>query len=307
MGHCGNTGSPSDGETILSLRKHVEGDLWSPHLTFILDRDGWLGEMKGRANDKPAERYHRMIIALLKNPKVVGIKGGGHAPEANFALDDLSYSEEKELVAAKPGLNGLHYLYRTKNWEVLHRIIKEQFRNADIRIAGFDGGDIILGRWDNVASIIDDYTPSYDSLFEEITERLNDDNLGSVADSFHIDYYESTWKENWHDLMSFQYGNEHFDFEHGKPEIRLDIHTYISDVDSGEITPDQLLSVSRGTENESNLGEYVSDPIELLILQSIYDRLKIPELIYEIKSHYTTEGGTYSPTSNDPRQLRFDF
>jgi hypothetical protein len=106
MGHCGNSGDDS-GARILSLRRIVtKGNkrFWKPSLTFILDRDGVLGEMKGRGNDKPVERYHAKITELLLNPLIKGIKGGGYLPENNFEIGDLSPDEKKRITEMKPRL-----------------------------------------------------------------------------------------------------------------------------------------------------------------------------------------------------------
>lgn len=111
MGHCGN--SPMEGAanvSILSLREPKQAGaetLWYPHLTFILhgpgDR-GSLGEMKGRGNDKPVAKYHPYIIALLKDPRIYGIVGGGYKPENNFALSDLTPEQRQEVAAANPAV-----------------------------------------------------------------------------------------------------------------------------------------------------------------------------------------------------------
>ena len=115
MGHCGNRASYKSDETILSLRKSVNYQgkkWWRPVCTFILDGNRFLGEMKGRGNDKPAARYHPYIIALLKSKYVEGIKGGGYMPRNNFSLDDLDDSQRNELIEMKPELGGLLPLYR---------------------------------------------------------------------------------------------------------------------------------------------------------------------------------------------------
>lgn len=115
MGHCGNRASYKSDETILSLRKNVNYQgkkWWRPVCTFILDGNRYLGEMKGRGNDKPAARYHPYIIALLKSKYVEGIKGGGYMPRNNFSLDDLDDSQRNELIEMKPELGGLLPLYR---------------------------------------------------------------------------------------------------------------------------------------------------------------------------------------------------
>lgn len=105
MGHCGNVPSFSHGDRILSFRIKNENDEWTPVLTFILHEDGYLGEMKGRGNEKPAKRYHPYIVELLKNTKLIkGIKGGGYMPESNFNINDLEEKEREELTSINPEL-----------------------------------------------------------------------------------------------------------------------------------------------------------------------------------------------------------
>jgi hypothetical protein len=112
MGHCGNGGTPKYGDTVLSLRKHIHDDYWEPALTFILDRNGYLGEMKGRGNDKPTEAYHKYIIKLLLNPIVKGMKGGGYMPENNFSMEDLPDAIQEKLETTKPCLMPIWKLYK---------------------------------------------------------------------------------------------------------------------------------------------------------------------------------------------------
>jgi hypothetical protein len=92
MGHCGNCGGDYN-DIVLSLRKLKEkgNRIYArPSLTFILDEDGFLGEMKGRANTKPKEEYHPYILKLLgERDFIKGIKGGGYLPQHNFSLTDL--------------------------------------------------------------------------------------------------------------------------------------------------------------------------------------------------------------------------
>ena len=57
MGHCGN-GAGKMGDVLYSLREPVPKKnklLWRPHLTFICNKNGFFGEMKGRANSKPSQ------------------------------------------------------------------------------------------------------------------------------------------------------------------------------------------------------------------------------------------------------------
>jgi len=111
MGHCGN--SPEANNTkqqILSLReprKVGAQTWWEPHATFIYNLNGYLGEMKGKQNNKPVPRLHPYILGLLKLPMVRGVVGGGYKPENNFRLSDLSPEMQQELSQARPDLFSL--------------------------------------------------------------------------------------------------------------------------------------------------------------------------------------------------------
>lgn len=108
LGHCGNVvGRTNTNQRLLSFRRPVEvkGQMhWRPSLTFVLEPDGHLGEMKGRENTKPKAEYHPYIVELLKLPLIKGIEGGGYKPEANFSLMDLPQETREELVTLKPEL-----------------------------------------------------------------------------------------------------------------------------------------------------------------------------------------------------------
>lgn len=96
MGHCGNAPSRRPGDRVLSYRTQVSDTEVMPHLTFILHNDGYLGEMKGRTNQKPDKKYHPAIVKLLveKQDMIKGIRSGGYAPANNFSIMDL---EDKSL------------------------------------------------------------------------------------------------------------------------------------------------------------------------------------------------------------------
>jgi hypothetical protein len=116
MGHCGNSPRSHTKDKILSLRRKVpRGNvtLWKPSLTFIMRDDGVITEMKGRGNEKPAPKYHAMIVALLKLPLIKGILGGGYLPEKNFSLTDLPDEERLALLDENPELQSA-YDYWTK-------------------------------------------------------------------------------------------------------------------------------------------------------------------------------------------------
>jgi len=100
-GHCGNAAG-IEGDNILSLRDPQN----IANLTFI-ENKGILGETKGIKNSKPSPKFHQPIIELLKNDKIITIKGGGYLPKNNFSLDDLSNKEE--LLKLKPDLDFVNY------------------------------------------------------------------------------------------------------------------------------------------------------------------------------------------------------
>jgi len=98
MGHCGNVPSEVEGDEIWSLRKehNIGGKkYYEPHLTFIHNQ-GFLGEMKGRNNEKPTKQYHSKIHALLDQTGAVPF-GGGYAPQNNFDIKDLEPEKAAKL------------------------------------------------------------------------------------------------------------------------------------------------------------------------------------------------------------------
>ena len=134
MGHCGNKASHKPYHTILSLRKEYNLDgkkYYEPHLTFVLDKEyGALGEMKGRANEKPSPKYHRYIKELLKQPFIKMIKGGGYRPENNFCFSDLALEYQKEVLDVNPDL-----VYDDVSQDNLYKILMlpEEYRHAEWR------------------------------------------------------------------------------------------------------------------------------------------------------------------------------
>ncbi len=106
MRHCGN-GDADVRDLLYSLREPVRkphGDFWKPHLTFII-RNGYLGEMKGFANQKPAPIYHEYVKELLQSEGVRGIRGGGYLPQNNFQFLDLEPASRIEVLEKKPSFD----------------------------------------------------------------------------------------------------------------------------------------------------------------------------------------------------------
>jgi len=117
MGHCGN--SPRSGSTdrILSFRSFQAGGDHKPHMTFILEENGFLGEMRGRSNKSPHPKYHNAIVKLLLHPMIKGI---GRArwegfQAGNFKISDLEPRLQDYLLKKKPIFAPLDFI--VKNFE----------------------------------------------------------------------------------------------------------------------------------------------------------------------------------------------
>jgi hypothetical protein len=168
MGHCGNTAGSKHDDTVLSLRKIIEkGDrkYWQPYLTFILHGDGYLGEMKGRGNDKPAERYHPYILALLeaKNSNgwiIKGIRGGGYMPENNFSVNDLTEDEQNALFEKRPELASVKWAYERFGLvdHVKESIVDELVNETGHNVSGpWDEDYLVLEKMANWEDFVDSY------------------------------------------------------------------------------------------------------------------------------------------------------
>ena len=170
MGHCGNRGGPRS-DTILSLRDKQN----IPHLTFILN-NGNLGEMKGRANEKPATKYHKYIIELLKLPIIKNVKGGGYKPENNFCLTDLKQEELDELLRSKP------------NFE--NNLLLNSFSNLslDSDVNSFPT------QIKNELSLILKYTNERFSKLRHIDEIFTEDELIEILNNEKINNLQKTYK-----------------------------------------------------------------------------------------------------------------
>jgi len=196
MGHCGNSPRENTDDTILSLRKEFPTDgkmRYSCMATFILTESGMLTEMKGRGNKKPAPRYHKYIVPLLRHDIVEGIIGGGYMPEENFSLGHLEEEGLREqLIDEKPALAGATYRIE-KAWEAgeyekaaneLESLMSEQRLDTpghvkfDLANAekGMHAVDVIMGEWENYEEVVDyfdDAAPkSLFSLLEDIDDLI---------------------------------------------------------------------------------------------------------------------------------------
>jgi hypothetical protein len=197
MGHCGNAGGDYM-DTILSLRRRVGTRIYRPSLTFILDGNHLLGEMKGRENNKPSEKYHPAIVALLKDKRIEGLKGGGYQPENNFEMSDLDDNIRKQLQAENPYLRDLPELYdfwlENKQEALGKRIITALHSDIDSRYDGMRNCKIDLE--DGYIQIehyksIDDYLDMNISYCYWLKELFTEDLPRAIMD--------------WHPTVSLHY------------------------------------------------------------------------------------------------------
>lgn len=204
MGHCGNSPRSYSDDTILSLRKDVtmgkEGVKHSPVLTFILNNNNYLTEMKGRGNDKPAARYHKYIIALLKHDMVEGIRGGGYLPENNFSINDLDDDTKDALLADKPELAGpmerIHKMIEDGKFDTLKDDLTNLMNEDNMEYNEFEFEEKLTTKNYHYTSIrlatFDDYEE-----FAGITDDKAVKSLYEVLDDLKSMQSQSAWfKEN---------------------------------------------------------------------------------------------------------------
>jgi hypothetical protein len=189
MGHCGNAPSAQIGHTVLSLRQDMGNGNFRPSLTFIFNEDtGMLGEMKGRANEKPAERYHAMICKLLLDPRVDGCEGGGYEAKNNFTVLDLPEETRMALLRVKPALLSTIdriSLYKAdpsdENRASIINAVKKSLRHYGFSFKEIDTSNpdrlmIVINKWDNIRYFARSgqiyKTEMMDDFFNELPELL---------------------------------------------------------------------------------------------------------------------------------------
>lgn len=210
MGHCGNDPTQREGQTVLSYRtKEVDDDgnpAWKPHLTFIFDTiTGYIGEMKGRNNNKPDKKYHKVIMELLKLPMIKGIVGGGYKPENNFRMSDLSEEQFEYMSELKPELLDPYDQYLMNDREVSQELVDklEEMLVTDLQLSfnGYDEKNNVFVLDNNVGNAEDVYGAYNESisvyLDDDDTEKLSvdimekylgKDELAALARYFNMQY-----------------------------------------------------------------------------------------------------------------------
>lgn len=104
-GHCGNFPRSNTNDNLYSLStlKKV-GKEWYryPHVTVVLEEDGLLGEIKGRGNTTPHDKYGDKLVDLCLLPPVKGIGEARWEEEENWTWDHFT-EEQKERILDKKG------------------------------------------------------------------------------------------------------------------------------------------------------------------------------------------------------------
>lgn len=178
MGHCGNVPQEREGDRILSFRTATENpDIWVPHLTFIRDENDYLGEMKGRGNEKPNKKYHPYIIKLLLSDYVEGVKGGGYMPENNFQLNDLDQATRERLIERKPQLASLYDLYKKEG--LTNRVKNKIYEKINVEnlpdIYGIEDDKVIVQHWDDFDDLLREI--DYIKEIEKFRKLVDDDDV----------------------------------------------------------------------------------------------------------------------------------
>lgn len=103
-GHCGNSPRSNTDDNVYSLStlKKV-GKSWYryPHITAVLEGDGLLGEIKGRGNTTPHEKYGDKLVDLCLLPEVKGIGEARWEEEENWTWDHFTEEQQQRILDEK--------------------------------------------------------------------------------------------------------------------------------------------------------------------------------------------------------------
>lgn len=190
MGHCGNQfGTETD--RLLSLRRTLKNGKHRPSLTFILDQEGYLGEMKGRANEKPNAKYHPYIITLLKSPGINGLKGGGYEPENNFDITDLTPEQREDVYSVKPAMMTCSdYLKKFGVDDTLKNKMEKTFEGLEPNLDNHPPG--LQQRGDSFVYAMDSYADWVGAL-----RTLGDESINNVLDADTSQYIGLDGDDEW--------------------------------------------------------------------------------------------------------------
>jgi hypothetical protein len=320
MGHCGNGADWKQGDTVLSLRQHKKNNQWEPHLTFIRHADGFLGETKGRGNNKPVTKYHPAIFALLKSQYVNGITGGGYSPENNFSLTDLPDAWIKELKETKWGFCTYYELKEQSRWEDASRLIHTYLHSEKIDIKSYDekSQTVVLEKYNSVTELLEMYFPWY--KLWDVLEKFFDNNDATIPfRHLRQEYYQSFLNEHFLNVVNFTYDGIEVNWQ--SAEIYMHYDDFASAYE--EAQNEHHFDISGFDHNYTSIENIeFNDPIDKLLLSCYYDLFgdmafttrttaysndSLVNLLKISKKRWGKERDIGSPTIRDGNQLDFDF
>jgi hypothetical protein len=291
MGHCGNNQGRSDRDgRILSFRTIINDKRQKPHLTFIISADGKLGEMKGRANEKPAEKYHKVIVDLLLSDMVTRITGGGHDPANNFSVNDLSDEMQETLFSKKPVFASMKYKIKNgiatnDDFDEIREVFSEyNFGNDADFAVDIATNTVTLGSFDDMddiakwAGVFDLNQLKYlaDTVHEGHIEMYNTPSPDSYEMQTLIDGLDREMT-----MALFQYVEENM----GDPDDYHDDNDNVAEIIIGD---DQLDEVYSAFERAS------ADAMEMGAMNEMYEALQ---------STLKNNGIVYNPSKGSPYYL----
>jgi hypothetical protein len=126
MGHCGRGSG-----VLYSLRQNKR-----PVVTTDV-KNGVIEQMRGKANTKPKEEYHRYILDFILSDLVKYFEYNSYNPKDNFYITDLNEKDINKIIKVKPNLFKNQKLDLLKDYQIQELLkvkpdifpAKEYFKN----------------------------------------------------------------------------------------------------------------------------------------------------------------------------------
>jgi len=177
MGHCAKCSS--EDAKLLSLRDIVQenGKTYHiPHITASVyefpDGSFYIGQMKERFNEKPNPAYHKDIMELLKNPKMVGLVGIEYNPKEDFKFEDLTPEQQQEVLKHNP-----NFIKNDEEAKIKGQEIAEEIKKDISKIKKITHGHISLFK-DQIQKSLENHPNLLDD--PEIAQKVYDSGLKSI-------------------------------------------------------------------------------------------------------------------------------
>jgi hypothetical protein len=177
MGHCAKCSS--EDAKLLSLRDIVQenGKTYHiPHITASVykfpDGSFYIGQMKERFNEKPNPAYHKDIMELLKNPKMVGLVGIEYNPKEDFKFEDLTPEQQQEVLRHNP-----YFVKNKEEAKIRGQEIAEEIKKDISKIKDLTHGHLSLFK-DDLKKALENHPNLLDD--PEVVQKLIDSKLSYI-------------------------------------------------------------------------------------------------------------------------------